>query len=94
MAPPNSRVPTSLPSGLGAGGRGKEKAPCRYLHYELDWDVGDEREDHQQAAREMQRKREVEKRKKMHRLELGLGPNGNKTEMVRTRQIDMPALCS
>nr|VWO97305.1 Zn(2)-C6 fungal-type domain-containing protein [Ganoderma boninense] len=24
--------PVSLPSGLGAGGRGKEKAPCRYLH--------------------------------------------------------------
>jgi mRNA m6A methyltransferase catalytic subunit len=28
----------SLPSGLGAGGRGKEKAPCRYLHFEVDWD--------------------------------------------------------
>ncbi|KAL1744401.1 MT-A70-domain-containing protein [Schizophyllum fasciatum] len=72
MAPPNSRVPTSLPSGLGAGGRGKEKAPCRYLHYEVDWDVGDERDDHHQA-----------KRRKMHRLELGLGPEGRKTEMVR-----------
>ncbi|KAL1676437.1 MT-A70-domain-containing protein [Schizophyllum commune] len=88
MAPPNSRVPTSLPSGLGAGGRGKEKAPCRYLHYELDWDVGDEREDHQHAARETQRKREVEKRKKMHRLELGLGPNGNNTEMLPPQWIN------
>ncbi|KAG8903828.1 hypothetical protein FRB99_002679 [Tulasnella sp. 403] len=28
----------SLPSGLGAGGRGKEKAPCRYLHFEVDYD--------------------------------------------------------
>ncbi|KAF8711682.1 MT-A70 protein, partial [Rhizoctonia solani] len=27
-----------LPSGLGAGGRGKEKAPCRYLHFEVDYD--------------------------------------------------------
>lgn len=26
----------ALPSGLGAGGRGKEKAPCRYLHYAVD----------------------------------------------------------
>lgn len=33
--------PVSLPSGLGAGGRGKEKAPCRYLHFEVDWDEGD-----------------------------------------------------
>ncbi|KAG8995267.1 hypothetical protein FRB90_000217 [Tulasnella sp. 427] len=30
----------SLPSGLGAGGRGKEKAPCRYLHFEVDYDAG------------------------------------------------------
>lgn len=29
---------TTLPSGLGAGGRGKEKAPCRYLHFEVDYD--------------------------------------------------------
>ncbi|KAG8931341.1 hypothetical protein FRC02_002848 [Tulasnella sp. 418] len=28
----------SLPSGLGAGGRGKEKTPCRYLHFEVDYD--------------------------------------------------------
>lgn len=28
----------SLPSGLGAGGRGKEKAPCRYVHFEVDYD--------------------------------------------------------
>ncbi|KAG9025545.1 hypothetical protein FRB95_010071 [Tulasnella sp. JGI-2019a] len=28
----------SLPSGLGSGGRGKEKAPCRYLHFEVDYD--------------------------------------------------------
>jgi mRNA (2'-O-methyladenosine-N6-)-methyltransferase len=38
MVPPNIRGFLSLPSGLGAGGRGKEKAPCRYLHYEVDWD--------------------------------------------------------
>ncbi|KAK0490640.1 MT-A70-domain-containing protein [Armillaria novae-zelandiae] len=38
---PGMRGPASLPSGLGAGGRGKEKAPCRYLHYEVDWDASD-----------------------------------------------------
>jgi len=43
FAPPEGgRGPSSLPSGLGAGGRGKDKAPCRYLHYEVDWDEGDE----------------------------------------------------
>ena len=32
----NSQRPKAqLPSGLGAGGRGKEKAPCRYPHYEV-----------------------------------------------------------
>ncbi|KAI0269200.1 MT-A70-domain-containing protein [Gloeopeniophorella convolvens] len=56
-----------LPSGLGAGGRGKEKAPCRYLHYEVDWDAGD-------AGAEA--KWEDRPVKKPHRLALGLGPNG------------------
>ncbi|KAH9963138.1 MT-A70-domain-containing protein [Russula dissimulans] len=54
-----------LPSGLGAGGRGKEKAPCRYLHYEIDWDAGD-------AGAEA--KWEDRPVKKPHRLALGLGP--------------------
>lgn len=31
----------NLPSGLGAGGQGKAKAPCRYLHFEVDWDERD-----------------------------------------------------
>lgn len=39
--PHAGRAPVSLPSGLGAGGRGKDKAPCRYLHYEVDWDESD-----------------------------------------------------
>lgn len=40
---PNAgRGPSSLPSGLGAGGRGKDKAPCRYLHFEVDWNEPDE----------------------------------------------------
>ncbi|KAJ3769348.1 hypothetical protein FB446DRAFT_706308 [Lentinula raphanica] len=33
--------PSSLPSGLGTRGRGKDKASCRYLHIEADWDGGD-----------------------------------------------------
>ncbi|TCD71351.1 hypothetical protein EIP91_011122 [Steccherinum ochraceum] len=56
----------SLPSGLGAGGRGKEKAPCRYLHFEVDWDGGD--------LASMTDKR-LEKRLP-HKLGIGLGPTG------------------
>ena len=62
----NSQWPKAqLPSGLGAGGRGKEKAPCRYLHYEIDWDAGDA------GAEAKWEERPV---KKPHRLALGLGP--------------------
>jgi mRNA (2'-O-methyladenosine-N6-)-methyltransferase len=64
----NAQWPKSqLPSGLGAGGRGKEKAPCRYLHYEIDWDAGD-------AGTEA--KWEEIPVKKPHRLALGFGPKG------------------
>ncbi|KAL1946687.1 hypothetical protein VTO73DRAFT_14791 [Trametes versicolor] len=59
--------PVSLPSGLGAGGRGKEKAPCRYLHFEVDWDVND--------GQGMAEHRQVAKRKP-YKLPLGLGPGG------------------
>ncbi|RDX53204.1 MT-A70-domain-containing protein [Lentinus brumalis] len=62
--------PVSLPSGLGAGGRGKEKAPCRYLHFEVDWDVND---GHGMAEQRMVPKR------KPYRLKLGLGPEGKET---------------
>ncbi|KAF5322901.1 hypothetical protein D9619_000992 [Psilocybe cf. subviscida] len=64
---PNTRGPASLPSGLGAGGRGKEKAPCRYLHYEVDYD-GDESELSSQSKKA--------RRKNAHRLQMGLGPTG------------------
>ncbi|KAH8106258.1 MT-A70-domain-containing protein [Cristinia sonorae] len=56
----------SLPSGLGAGGRGKEKAPCRYLHFEVDWDGGD--------GSALQKK--VEPKKAPFKLGIGLGPTG------------------
>lgn len=72
MAPPNSRGPTSLPSGLGAGGRGKEKQPCRYLHYEVDWDGGDG-----------EWTKEKRPKKKIHRLSIGMGPVGHETKPVR-----------
>jgi mRNA (2'-O-methyladenosine-N6-)-methyltransferase len=68
QAQANAQWPKSqLPSGLGAGGRGKEKAPCRYLHYEIDWDAGD-------AGTEA--KWEERPVKKPHRLTLGFGPKG------------------
>lgn len=58
-----------LPSGLGAGGRGKEKAPCRYLHYEVDWDAGD-------AGKGDDVRKDHIMRKKPYRLGIGLGPMG------------------
>ncbi|KAI0786316.1 hypothetical protein C8Q75DRAFT_267143, partial [Abortiporus biennis] len=54
----------SLPSGLGAGGRGKEKAPCRYLHFEVDWDGGDGLPSYDNKS---------DTKKKPYRLNLGLG---------------------
>ena len=79
----NSQWPKAqLPSGLGAGGRGKEKAPCRYLHYEIDWDVGDA------GAEAKWEERPV---KKPHRLALGLGPKGTFEPPV---SVDSPIYAS
>lgn len=64
--PPGS---VALPSGLGAGGRGKEKAPCRYLHYEVSLDPMDDR-------------KAPTKPKRTHRIELGLGPIGKGYSVV------------
>ncbi|KAJ7068048.1 MT-A70-domain-containing protein [Mycena amicta] len=77
-APPNARGPLSLPSGLGAGGRGKDKAPCRYLHYEIDWDASD-------GDRKRQRK---QRRKDVHRLSLGMGPTGRFVEPLPPQWIN------
>ena len=52
---------------------GKEKAPCRYLHFEVDWDVND--------GQGMPEQRLVPK-KKPYRLELGLGPMHKETKPV------------
>ncbi|THH05118.1 hypothetical protein EW145_g5023 [Phellinidium pouzarii] len=67
--PPGS---VALPNGLGAGGRGKEKAPCRYLHFEVDWDGGD---GEPALANTM-------RRKKPHKLGIGLGPSGKETTLL------------
>ncbi|KAG5646446.1 hypothetical protein DXG03_003496 [Asterophora parasitica] len=70
--PPNTRGPVSLPSGLGAGGRGKEKAPCRYLHYEVDWDQIDG-----EGMKHLNGKgKEVAQKKRVHKLGIGQGPAG------------------
>ncbi|KAF9780075.1 MT-A70-domain-containing protein [Thelephora terrestris] len=73
---PSAQLPrpvgaVSLPSGLGAGGRGKEKAPCRYLHYEVDYDECDGGSQEAQAWRNSTRGR-----RKPYRLEIGTGPLG------------------
>ena len=80
---PSAQLPrppgaVSLPSGLGAGGRGKEKAPCRYLHYEVDYDEGDGGSQEAQAWRNSTRGR-----RKPYRLEIGLGPLGKEAQPVR-----------
>ncbi|PIL36821.1 hypothetical protein GSI_00511 [Ganoderma sinense ZZ0214-1] len=71
--------PVSLPSGLGAGGRGKEKAPCRYLHFEVDWDVNDG-----QGVSEQR----LTPRRKPYRLELGLGPVYKETKPLPPQWIN------
>ncbi|EMD41161.1 hypothetical protein CERSUDRAFT_111720 [Gelatoporia subvermispora B] len=69
----------SLPSGLGAGGRGKEKAPCRYLHFEVDWDASDGTGNEE---------RRVEVKKRPYRLGIGLGPAGKETPMLPPQWIN------
>ncbi|KAG9041314.1 hypothetical protein FS842_002602 [Serendipita sp. 407] len=77
----------ALPSGLGAGGRGKEKAPCRYLHYEVDItspaeeeqmdpDNDDDSDEIHNSTLSRRRTDKAEKAKRTHRIELGLGPDG------------------
>ena len=80
----------ALPSGLGAGGRGKEKAPCRYLHYEVDLgppaisNSNDERDDiYSDGPPTLRQTRsKEEKPQRTHRIELGLGPVGKGYEVV------------
>ena len=84
----------ALPSGLGAGGRGKEKAPCRYLHYAVDLsednndrngsmqnDQSDEEEEDVYGGSLIRNGRE-EKPKRTHRIEVGLGPIGKGYQIV------------
>ncbi|KAJ8086390.1 methyltransferase [Marasmius tenuissimus] len=78
---PGARGPTSLPSGLGAGGRGKEKAPCRYLHYEVDWDGNDGDPGPRTRNGEGAKKRS-------HKLNIGLGPTGKLTKPLPPQWIN------
>ena len=87
---PSAQLPrplgaVSLPSGLGAGGRGKEKAPCRYLHYEVDYDEGDGGAQEAQAWRNSTRGR-----RKPYKLEIGMGPLGKEAPPVRNLSLRMP----
>ena len=66
----------SLPSGLGAGGRGKEKAPCRYLHYEVDWD---EKDVDTNGAWSKERDKPI---RKPYKIGIGLGPDGKDMQIV------------
>ena len=64
----------SLPSGLGAGGRGKEKAPCRYLHYEVDWDEKDGDVNSLRGTERVVRK--------PYKIGIGMGPDGKDMQVV------------
>jgi mRNA (2'-O-methyladenosine-N6-)-methyltransferase len=77
-----ANAPTSLPSGLGAGGRGKEKAPCRYLHFEVDWDEADENKSAAAAMSAYKKVNTKKETKKPFRLGIGQGPTGKITDMV------------
>lgn len=76
----------SLPSGLGAGGRGKEKAPCRYLHFEIDWDE----KDGPLAPNDGWRTQRI---KKPFKIELGMGPNGRDMQVVSTVAVFRHGRC-
>ncbi|KAF7973218.1 hypothetical protein HWV62_15819 [Athelia sp. TMB] len=71
----------SLPSGLGAGGRGKEKAPCRYLHYEVDWDEND-------VAAWAGAKEEKGVAKKPYRIGIGMGPYGKNMQVLPPQWVN------
>ncbi|KAJ7095151.1 MT-A70-domain-containing protein [Mycena belliarum] len=82
-APPNTRGPSSLPSGLGAGGRGKDKAPCRYLHYEVDWDGSDG-----DWARSRDGKGKNVAKQRLHKLGIGMGPAGKDMKVLPPQWIN------
>jgi mRNA m6A methyltransferase catalytic subunit len=75
----------SLPSGLGAGGRGKEKAPCRYLHFEVDYD-GTIPEAEMERRRDEGRKNVSRETRGPHKLGIGLGPGGVEVDLVSSME--------
>ncbi|KAF8511206.1 MT-A70-domain-containing protein [Gautieria morchelliformis] len=88
---PSSNIPRppssiSLPSGLGAGGRGKEKAPCRYLHFEVDYD-GSIPEAERERRREKDRLGSQEYHS-THKLGIGLGPEGVEVDLLPPQWIN------
>ncbi|KAF9221945.1 MT-A70-domain-containing protein [Gyrodon lividus] len=82
--PSGSATRVSLPSGLGAGGRGKEKAPCRYLHFEVDWD---ERDGPVTSASDSGWK-EKQRVRKPFKLEIGMGPDGKDMQVLPPQWIN------
>ncbi|KAF8529286.1 MT-A70-domain-containing protein [Hysterangium stoloniferum] len=76
----------SLPSGLGAGGRGKEKAPCRYLHFEVDYD-GSILEAERERRRLNSRNDESHSGRGGYKLGIGLGPSGQEPSLLPPQWI-------
>jgi mRNA (2'-O-methyladenosine-N6-)-methyltransferase len=69
----NRTSSVSLPSGLGAGGRGKEKAPCRYLHFEVDYD-GTISDAERERRKERNQRANSHPERGTQKLSIGLGP--------------------
>ncbi|KAF8559085.1 MT-A70-domain-containing protein [Imleria badia] len=81
--PSGSSTRVSLPSGLGAGGRGKEKAPCRYLHFEVDWDEKDG-----QAMNSDIGWKEAQRMRNPFKLDIGMGPDGKAMQTLPPQWIN------
>ncbi|KAI9574882.1 MT-A70-domain-containing protein [Boletus coccyginus] len=81
--PSGNATRVSLPSGLGAGGRGKEKAPCRYLHFEVDWDE----KDGQVMSSDIGWK-EAQRMRNPFKLEIGMGPDGKAMQTLPPQWIN------
>ncbi|KAH7887995.1 MT-A70-domain-containing protein [Phlebopus sp. FC_14] len=78
-----SAARVTLPSGLGAGGRGKEKAPCRYLHFEVDWDERDGT-----VTNANQGRRDKHRVRNPFKLEIGSGPGGKDMQVLPPQWIN------
>ncbi|KAI6034082.1 MT-A70-domain-containing protein [Pisolithus microcarpus] len=80
--PTYAQSPSIPPFPSGSATRGKEKAPCRYLHFEVDWDERDG------PAIGSDHTTEVMKVDRPFKLEIGLGPNKKDAQVLPPQWIN------